>query len=115
MRRAFAAAGFLGLAALCALAPASGAMSRRPPEVGSATVTGTVRVVGNEPFPATVLTVEPSSPEGRPRDYLLAGPLEKTLRKEYQGKVVTLEGTDCQPDRPGFSRCFAPAKIKSQE
>lgn len=71
-------------------------------------VTGTVSVVGNEPFTQVVVTLPGSAP---PRQVLVLGPIEKTLRHGYQGKTVTLEGGDCRPARPGFSDCIVPTRI----
>jgi hypothetical protein len=91
-------------------APGAHAMSH-PREAPVKRVTGTVRVVGNEPFTRTVVTPGPSdSPQPRP-DCLVAGPLEKELRARYQGKVVTLEGSAC-PDPPADAAdCIVPSKI----
>jgi hypothetical protein len=71
-------------------------------------VTGTVSVVGNEPLTQVVVTLPGGGP---PRQVLVLGPIEKTLRQSYQGKTVTLEGSDCRPSRPGFSDCINPTRI----
>lgn len=70
------------------------------------TITGTVRVVGNEPFTRLVLTTG-----GEGRDYLLAGPLRDQLRRGYQGSVVTLEGKECPSPGPESAHCFEPSRI----
>jgi hypothetical protein len=72
------------------------------------TVSGTIRLVGNEPFSQVVLaTVEGGG------DFLLVGPLRDRLRREYQGQVVTLEGKTCKSPTPQFSRCLEPSRIVS--
>ncbi|HEY5995906.1 MAG TPA: hypothetical protein VIU29_02750 [Candidatus Deferrimicrobiaceae bacterium] len=71
-------------------------------------VTGTVSIVGNEPLTHVVLTLAGS---GAPRQVLVLGPIEKTLRQDYQGRTVTLEGSDCRPARPGFTDCINPTRI----
>jgi hypothetical protein len=76
------------------------------------TITGTIRVVGNEPFTHVVLTeTDVSEKTSRARDYLIIGPLAEELRKRYQGHVVTLEGTICASPSPQFIKCFQPARI----
>ena len=74
-------------------------------------VTGTVSVVGSEPFTEVVLTIPGNAP---PRQVLVLGPVGKTLRDGYQGKTVTLEGSGCRPPRPGFSDCITPTRIIHQ-
>lgn len=75
-------------------------------------LTGMVRVVGNEPFTRVVLTVDgaPGLAAGD-RDYLIIGPLEKELRKSYQRKKLTLLGSFCVSPDPDFKKCFNPSKI----
>lgn len=75
----------------------------------AATLTGTVRVVGNEPFTRLVLTTADSGGSGK--DYLLVGPLRDELRKSYQGQKVSLEGALCTSPEPRFSNCFEPVRI----
>lgn len=75
-------------------------------------VAGTVRVVGNEPFPRTVVTV---FRDGIAADCLVEGPLEKVLRDDHQGSVVVVEGTACQNVPPGFADCIVPTKILPAE
>jgi hypothetical protein len=75
-----------------------------------ATITGTLRVVGNEPLTHLVVTVEEER-DGRGIDYLIVGPLEKELRDRYQGKKVTLQGKTCSSPLPQFKKCFRPWKI----
>ena len=86
---------------LLASAPAGALGTRRP-----VTVSGTVRVVGNEPFTRLVLT-----PAAGGSDWLLVGPLQDELRRRHQGQRVTLEGEPCPPPTPEFSRCFKPSRI----
>jgi hypothetical protein len=83
-------------------------MGRREGAAVTKKATGTVTVVGNEPFTHVVLTIPGSAP---PRQVLVLGPFEKTLRDGYQGRTVTLEGGDCRPARPGFSDCITPTRI----
>lgn len=95
-------------AALLMLAAAHGfAMGTKP----AVTITGTIRLVGNAPFARVVLTEE--SPGRKPpvRDYLLTGALTDELRRRYQGRRVTLEGTPCASPLPQFTSCFEPARI----
>lgn len=75
-------------------------------------LTGTVRVVGSEPFTRVVLTVEdaPGLAAGD-RDYLIIGPLEKELRRTYQWKKLTVLGTPCESPDPDFKKCFSPSRI----
>ncbi|HEY3489217.1 MAG TPA: hypothetical protein VGK27_03720 [Candidatus Deferrimicrobiaceae bacterium] len=89
------------------LSSGSGAMSVRRSRPMK-TVTGTVRVVGNEPFPRTVVTV---FHDGVPADCLVQGPLESVLRDRHQGRVVVVEGTSCSTVPPGFADCIVPTKI----
>ncbi len=85
------------------------ALGSRP---GPATITGTIRLVGNEPFAKLVLTPDENA-GGTPaeRDYLLVGPLTDELKKKYQTKRITLEGSICASPSPGFARCFEPSRI----
>lgn len=76
------------------------------------TMTGTVRVVGNEPFTRLVLTV--GDPRMRERNYLLVGPLGEELRRGHQGRRVTLEGRTCRSPLPEFADCFEPLRISSE-
>jgi hypothetical protein len=80
---------------------------------GSATITGTVRLVGNEPFAHLVLTPG-DNPDKTPREqeYLLVGPLTDKLKKQYQSRKITLEGSMCTSPSPEFSKCFRPSGIK---
>lgn len=98
----------LGIVLLLLLASTVGAMGGRKP----ATLSGTVRVVGNEPFTRVVITASRSDePVDGTRDWLITGPLREELRKRHQGKQVTLIGEPCTPPSPEFSRCFRPVKI----
>lgn len=86
------------------------AMGIRKPE--PATVTGTIRVVGNEPFTRLVLTTESNQgKEGKGMDYLLVGPLQGELRGKYQGMRVTLVGKECPTQAPEIAGCFEPSRI----
>jgi len=79
---------------------------------GSKALTGTVRVVGNEPFTQVVLTVGGNADRATgSRDYLIVGPLDEELREKYQGKKLTLHGTFCASPDSGFKKCFNPSKI----
>ena len=50
-------------------------------------LTGTIRIVGNEPFTHVVLTVGESADQAiGGRDYLIVGPLGEQLRKKHRGK-----------------------------
>lgn len=86
------------------------AMGVKQPEL--TTLTGTVRVVGNEPFTRLVLTTGSNRQGGgRGGDYLLLGPLQDELRRGHQGSKVTLEGKECSSPTPEFSDCFEPSRI----
>ncbi len=77
-----------------------------------ATVNGTIRVIGNEPFTQVVIRMNPLKDKGeKDRDTLVIGPLVQELRRDFQGKVVTLEGAACASPSPQFSKCFKPTKI----
>ncbi|OGW45842.1 MAG: hypothetical protein A2078_10710 [Nitrospirae bacterium GWC2_57_9] len=69
------------------------------------TMTGTIRVVGNEPFTHLVLT------EDDGKDTVLTGPLAEELRRHHQGGIVALEGTACTSPSPRFSRCLKPSRL----
>lgn len=73
------------------------------------TLSGTVRLVGNEPHPQLVLTTADRA--GTQTDYLLTGPLAGQLRATYQGQQVTLEGKPCASPSPRFAHCFAAERI----
>ncbi|MDD2338384.1 MAG: hypothetical protein PHD01_17650 [Geobacteraceae bacterium] len=75
-------------------------------------LTGTIRVVGNEPFSKVVLTLG-VNPDISTIDqqYLIVGPLRDSLRRSYQGKKLTLEGELCTSPDPAFKNCFNPAKV----
>ncbi len=86
------------------------AMDRQKPE--TKVLTGTIRIVGNEPFPQVVLTVGPNPDMAtRDQDYLIVGPLKEVLRRGYQWKKLTLEGEGCSSPSPAFKNCFNPFKI----
>jgi hypothetical protein len=74
-------------------------------------VSGTIRVVGNEPL--THLIIRPASRDRSDanQDILVTGALAKELRSNFQGKSVSLEGTFCASPSPQFARCFKPSKI----
>ena len=73
---------------------------------------GTIRVVGNEPFTKVVLTLG-ADPDMATIDqeYLIVGPLREALRRNYQGKKVTLEGALCTSPDPVYKNCFKPVRI----
>lgn len=76
------------------------------------TITGTIRVVGHEPFTHLVLTVGDNPEKAtRDQDYLIIGPLEEELRRHYQWRKVTLEGIICSSTTPEFAKCFNPVRI----
>jgi hypothetical protein len=76
------------------------------------TMTGTIRVIGNEPLTHLVLTARDNTDRAvKNGDYLIIGPLSEELRNRYQGKAVTLEGTICTSPSPEFTRCFKPTRI----
>ena len=86
------------------------AMNMQKPE--TKVLTGTIRIVGNEPFTHVVLTVgENADRASGDRDYLIVGPLGEQLRKKYQGKKLTLHGTLCPSPAPGFKKCFNPSRV----
>jgi len=79
---------------------------------GAQSITGTVRVVGNEPFTRVVLTVgENPDAATRDQDYLLVGPLGEELRRNFQWQKLTLEGTLCSSPDPAFKKCFNASRI----
>jgi hypothetical protein len=86
------------------------AMTSRPV---TTTITGTIRLVGNEPFAHLVL-IPGDNPDKTPRGqvYLLVGPLTDKLKKQYQSMEITLEGSECASPSPEFSKCFRPSGIK---
>jgi len=85
----------------------AGAKSAEP-----ATITGTIRVVGNEPFTHVVLTPGDHADNAeRNRDCLIIGPLAEELRRHHQGHIVVLEGMTCASPAPEFTQCFNPTRI----
>jgi hypothetical protein len=77
---------------------------------GDATIlSGTVRLVGNEPFSRLILTT--SEGDEKRKDYLLVGPLRDELGKRYQGQEVSLEGAQCLSPEPRLPNCFEPVRI----
>jgi len=79
---------------------------------GTKALTGPIRVVGNEPFTHVVLTVGKNADQAiGDYDYLIVGPLGEQLRKQYQGKKLTVHGTFCTSPDPGFRKCFNPSEI----
>ncbi len=77
-----------------------------------ATINGTIRVVGNEPLIQVVIRMNPLRDKGeKNRDTLILGPLAAELRRDFQGRVVTLEGGECASPSPRFSKCFNPTRI----
>lgn len=83
---------------------------------GMKVITGTVRVVGNEPFTHVVLTLgENPDTATKDQEYLIVGPLEKELRSRYQWKRLTLEGSLCSSPTPEFSQCFNPSRILDKD
>lgn len=76
------------------------------------TITGTVRIVGNEPLTHVILrTSHAGDKNGRYTDYFIKGPLADELRKNLQGRVVTLDGRACTSPSPQFTKCFKPASV----
>lgn len=75
------------------------------------TVNGTVRVVGNEPLTQVVLTPGAGRDKKPGGDYLVLGPLAAELRRDFQGRVVTLKGKECTSPVPRFSNCLKPDEI----
>jgi len=75
-------------------------------------LTGTIRVVGSEPFTKVVLALGPN-PDVTPidREYLIIGPLRDALRRNYQGKKLRVEGANCASPDPVYKNCFNPARI----
>ncbi|MGA7828947.1 MAG: hypothetical protein WCA04_14905 [Geobacteraceae bacterium] len=86
------------------------AMASRPV---TSTITGTIRLVGNEPLTHLVL-IPGDNPDKTPREqvYLLVGPLTDKLKKQYQSREITLEGSECAAPSPEYSKCFRPSGIK---
>jgi len=73
-------------------------------------ITGIVRVVGNEPF-AKVVVTDADPKAGMVNNWQIIGPLAPELRGKWQMKKVTLEGETCKPTAPEFKKCFQPSKI----
>jgi len=86
------------------------AMEMQKPE--TKILTGTIRVVGSEPFTKVVLALGPN-PDVTPidREYLIIGPLRDALRRNYQGKKLRVEGANCASPDPVYKNCFNPARI----
>jgi len=76
---------------------------------------GTVRLVGNEPFPRLVLTVPDPAGGSRASDHLVLGPLAEEIRNRHQGQVVTLECRPCKEKAPGRLPCVEPVRILGAE
>ena len=76
---------------------------------------GTVRVVGNEPFPRLVLTVKDAEGGKLQQDYAISGSLAKMIRDQYQGKVIVIEGKYCADSVPEQLPCIEPIKIIRSE
>jgi hypothetical protein len=74
-------------------------------------LTGTVRVIGNEPFTSRVLWVQPPDEGGRRVNYLVTGPLASEIRSRYQLKTLTVEGRRCGESGPERLPCIEPGKI----
>lgn len=72
-------------------------------------VNGTIRIVGSEPLAHLVIRTGTSA--DKDRDYLITGPLAAELRRDFQGKVVTLEGKACSSSVPQIRKCLKPTKI----
>ncbi len=73
-------------------------------------INGTIRIIGSEKLSHVVLRTS-SAGDKHVRDYLITGPLVQELRSNFQGKVVTLEGTVCRSPSPEFTGCFKPANV----
>jgi len=85
-------------------------MERQNPE--AKILTGTIRVVGNEPFTKVVLTLGPNQDGAAiAREYLIIGPLKDLLRRRYQGNELRVEGVYCTSPDPVYKNCFNPARI----
>ncbi len=82
---------------------------------GTFLLTGTVGVVGNEPFARLVLAVPLAEGGGRPTDHVVEGPLSEELRSRYQGKTVTVECRRCGESAPGRLPCIEPVRIVGSE
>jgi hypothetical protein len=100
---------FLGLFLILCFAAQGCSMGMTDNAKGE-TLTGILRVVGNEPLTHLAVTVGEER-GGRGVDYLIVGPLERELRGTYQGKKVTLEGEMCSSPLPQFKKCFRPSRI----
>ena len=78
-------------------------------------IKGTVRVVGNEPFPRLVLTVKDTEGSKMQQDYVVVGSLAKKIWDQYQGKVIEIEGIYCAESVPERLPCIEPIKIIRSE
>ncbi len=76
-----------------------------------ATITGRIMVIGSAPGSVLLRTSNTGDKEPGNSDYLITGPLAGELRKNFRGKVVTLEGNACASPSRQFARCFKPASI----
>lgn len=75
------------------------------------TISGTIRVIGNEPLTHLIIRPAAKGADGKSPDALITGPLAEELRNNFQGKAVTLEGNACTSPTSQFTRCFRPTKI----
>jgi len=76
---------------------------------------GTVRVVGNEPFPRLVLTVKNTEGGKIQQDYVIKGHLAKKIWDQYQGQVIVIEGKYCAESVPEHLLCIEPERIVGVE
>jgi hypothetical protein len=78
-------------------------------------IKGTVRVVGNEPFPRLVLTVKNTEGGKIQQDYVIKGHLAKKIWDQYQGQVIVIEGKYCAESVPEHLLCIEPERIVGVE
>jgi hypothetical protein len=99
---------FMMLALMIAVFTYVGGKKKHPP----ATISGTIRIVVNESLTHVIIRPELAKhAEADDQDTLLTGPLVEELRKNFQGRAVTLEGTGCKSPSPRFSKCLKPRRI----
>jgi hypothetical protein len=78
-------------------------------------IKGTVRVVGNEPFPRLVLTVKETEGSKMQKNYAITGSLAKEIWDKYQGRVIVIEGKYCIESVPEHLPCIEPERIVGVE
>jgi len=106
----------IGLFLICFILTSCSASSESMKKVGETVIIkGTVRVVGNEPFPRLVLTVKDTEDSKVQKDYAITGSLAKKIWDQYQGQVIVIEGNVCAESVAEQLHCIEPIKIIRRE